>query len=75
MADIPGSPVSHSIITPECVSNRSPEGAWEEAVRRAKAQYDSILEGWAGRDEQPTMHLALTFERPPRTARGGESDG
>lgn len=67
---IPGSPAQHSIITPECRTNRSDEGAWDEAVARAKAAYDQIVAGWAGRPEQPTLHLALTIERPSEADHG-----
>lgn len=54
----------HSIITPACRINRGDQGAWEEAVARAKAQYDQIVGGWAGREQQPTLHLKLEMERP-----------
>jgi hypothetical protein len=39
MADVPGSPASHAIITPECRRNRADDGAWIEAVRRAEEAY------------------------------------
>lgn len=59
-----GSHVSHSIITPECRENRGDEGAWNEAVARARREYDAIVEGWSGHIRQPTLHLVLGLERP-----------
>ena len=54
----------HSIITPECREGRGDEGAWTEAVERAKAVYDEIVAGWKQSPYQPTLHLRLTIERP-----------
>ncbi len=68
MASIEGSAAHHSIITPTCRENRTDEGAWQEAVDRAKAEYDAIVQGWAASPEQPTLHLVLTVERPRATA-------
>ena len=59
-----GTPASHSIITPECRASRGDEGAWLEAVARAKAEYDSITAGWRDSERQPTLHLVLGIERP-----------
>lgn len=64
MTEIPGSPSSHSIITPQCRVNRGDEGAWDEAVARARDVYDQIVDGWSEVGPQPTMHLVLTMERP-----------
>jgi hypothetical protein len=61
---VPGAPAWHSIITTECRTNRTDEGAWDEAVARAKEQYDAIVAGWAAAPVQPTLHLILTIERP-----------
>lgn len=58
------SAASHSIITPECRENRGDEGAWDEAVARAKEQYDAIVAGWREHARQPTLHLVLEIERP-----------
>lgn len=66
------SDVSHSIITPECRVNRGDEGAWDEAVARAKAIYDQIVEGWRNSELQPTLHLRLELERPFRPAQPGD---
>ena len=59
-----GTPVQHSIITPECRQGRGDGVAWDEAVARAKAQYDAILAGWRTSELQPTLHLVLGIERP-----------
>lgn len=59
-----GSPVSEQIITPTCRTGRGNDGAWDEAVRRLREQYDAIVQGWAGTTEQPTLRLVLTMERP-----------
>jgi hypothetical protein len=59
-----GSPASHSVITPECRALRGDQGAWDEAVARAKAEYDAIIAGWRESGPQPTLHLVLGIERP-----------
>lgn len=59
-----GAPASHSIITPECRASRGDEGAWTEAVARAKAEYDAIVAGWFQQPVQPVLHLTLGIERP-----------
>lgn len=58
------SDAQHSIITPECRQGRGDEGAWNEAVERAKAVYDEILAGWKDSPRQPILHLRLSIERP-----------
>mgnify|MGYP001572496531 FL=1 len=75
MADVPGSSASHNIITPECRSGRTDEGAWDEAVARAKVAYDAVVAGWAGAERQPTLHLALTIERPSQVEVREATDG
>ena len=64
MAEIPGAAASHQIITPECRSGRGDEGAFVEAMLRVRTEYLSIVEGWAGKERQPTLRLVLTMERP-----------
>lgn len=64
MAEIPGSPASHNIITPQCRLNRTNKGAFDEAVDRARRVYDQICDGWSEVVPQPTLHLVLTMERP-----------
>jgi hypothetical protein len=56
--------VNAAFITPTCREGRGDQDAWDEAVRRLKVEYDAIVEGWAGRPEQPTITLALEMERP-----------
>jgi hypothetical protein len=55
--------VTRAFITPECRENRGVDGAWDEAVRRLRVEYDAILGGWAGEDDQPTLTLMLLYER------------
>jgi hypothetical protein len=59
-----GTQVSGAFITPECRTNRSNEGAWDEAVARLKAEYDAVVKGWEHASAQPTLNLILTMERP-----------
>ena len=66
---IPGITAKHAIITPTCVANRTARGAWDEAVRRLREEFDNCQRGWAGR-EPPTYHLVLTVERPADTEGG-----
>ena len=63
MEPVPGQ-VTAAFITPECRGNRGDQGAWDEAVDRLLTQYIDVLNGWAGRAEQPTLNLILTMERP-----------
>lgn len=56
--------VTRAFITPDCRENRGADGAWEEAARRLRAEYDAILDGWDGEVEQPTLALSLLFHRP-----------
>jgi hypothetical protein len=55
--------ITAAFITPECRSNRGDDGAWQEAVDRLRAEYDAVLEGWRGEDQQPTLNLVLELER------------
>lgn len=71
---VPGSTAHHSIITPECRTNRGDVGAFDEAVDRARREYDGIVEGWRKWNVQPTLHLLLTLERPARSGSQGGSD-
>jgi len=56
--------VTRAFITPECRENRGQDGAWEEAVRRLRVEYEAIVEGWSGEGEQPTFAVMLLYERP-----------
>jgi hypothetical protein len=60
MASIPGITAKHAIITPECRISRGAEGAFDEAVRRLKAEY---LAHHAGAWGAANCHLAFTVER------------
>jgi hypothetical protein len=55
---------TQAMITPECRENRTAEGAWDEAVRRLKAEYDEIVKGWEGETERPILNLTLYCDRP-----------
>lgn len=56
-----GSPVKHSIITPLCRANRTEMGAFDEAVRLARAEYLACLPG----NPTANFHLVLSVERVP----------
>jgi len=61
MMTIPGITAKHAIITPVCRANRTVDGAWEEAVRRLREEYEACqTEGNA----RANFHLVLTVERP-----------
>lgn len=53
-----------ALITPDCRANRGDDGAWDEAVRRLRAEYDLVVEGWSQAPQQPTINLRLMLERP-----------
>ena len=61
---VPGAAAHHSIITENCRDLRTADGAFDEAVRRARESYDRIVEGWTGNDRQPRIHLIISVERP-----------
>lgn len=69
MKPIPGQ-VTAAFITPECRLNHGNDGAWDEAVRRLRDEYDAILHGWRKAPRQPTLNLILHMERPQQ---GGET--
>lgn len=61
------SQVTAAFITPECRANRGVDGAWEEAVRRLRDEYQVIVRNWQALstpERQPTLNLVLTMERP-----------
>lgn len=58
------SQVTAAFITPDCVSNRGQDGAWDEAVARLKVEYDAVLSGWSAAPVKPTLNLRLMIERP-----------
>ena len=55
---------TQALITPECRENRGNDGAWDEAIRRLRVEYDAILGGWEDAAEQPSLALALYLDRP-----------
>lgn len=61
---LPGVTAQHSFITPECRVGRGDEGAFEEAMLRARSEYLRVVEGWRTWSRQPLIHLILTVERP-----------
>lgn len=56
----PGSTAKHVIITPVCRTNRTPAGAFEEAVRLLREEYEACLPG----NPDARFHLVLSIERP-----------
>lgn len=65
---VPGAAAHHSIITENCQGIHGAMGAYDEAVARARAAYEAIVEGWADAGQQPRIHLIISVERPPREA-------
>lgn len=61
MSFVPGLSAHHAIITPTCRVNRGPIDAFDEAVRRLKAQY---LACHGADNETANFHVVLTVERP-----------
>jgi hypothetical protein len=64
MNETPGTQINAAFITPDCRIGRGDQGAWDEAVARLKANYDSVVDGWKDEAKQPTLNLVLTMERP-----------
>ena len=58
---IPGITARHAIITPECREAHGVEGAFDEAVRRLRAEY---LACQCAENRSVSFHVALTVERP-----------
>lgn len=61
--NIPGVTAVHAVISPTCRRNRTDAGAFDEAVRRLRAEYEAILAGWRERSDGFDVHLVLTVER------------
>lgn len=59
-ARVPGTKVCHAIITPECRTNRTAEGALKEAFHRIKGEYMACNHP---RNVTSTFHIALTVQR------------
>lgn len=64
---IPGVKALHAVITPACRRNRGASGAFDEALRRLRTEYEAVLKGWteAGKANGINLHLTLTVERLP----------
>jgi hypothetical protein len=65
MTTIPGIKARHAIITPACRARRTDGGAFDEACRRLRQEYESIE-----RTDDCTIHLVLTVELGQLTADG-----
>lgn len=76
MANIPGTPAKHAIITDTCRANRTDRGAFDEAIERLRQEYDACMKGHPnGLGTQ--FHLVLTVERAAhadRTPAGCDCD-
>jgi hypothetical protein len=64
-ASVPGITAKHAIVTPECRENRGKDGAFEEAARRLREEYDIILASPENSDVE--FHVVLTVVRPSHT--------
>lgn len=66
--EIPGTTARHAIITDTCRANHTDMGAFEEAVRRLREEYEACLRGWpVGKGVK--FHVALLVERPSNDLR------
>jgi hypothetical protein len=65
MSAVPGINALHAVITPVCRKNRGQDGAFDEAVRRIREEYDSVIKGWTenGKPDGINLHLVLSVER------------
>lgn len=61
MSAIPGITAKHAIITPTCRANRTPMGAFAEAIERLTAEYEACLND---ANREAYFHVALTVDRP-----------
>lgn len=61
---IPGIKTKHAIITKVCRKNRGVDGAFDEAVRRLREDYESLAAAPA--NEAANFHLVLTVDRGDR---------
>ena len=61
---IPGIKAGHAVITPNCRRIHGGPGAYEEACRRLREHYESLLvEG----NRDADIHLTITVQRPRKT--------
>lgn len=61
--EVPGLCALHAIITDNCRKLHGDPGAFDEAMRRIRKQYDLSVAGWSG-TTGVKFHLVLTVERP-----------
>lgn len=61
--ETPGIAAHHAIITPTCRQGRGAVGAFDEAMRRIRAEYE-VCER-AAANAEARFHLVLTVERTP----------
>lgn len=67
MSQIPGIKGAHCIISDECRSNHGDIGAFNEAMRRLRDEYERCANNWTiGRGAK--LHLVLSLERPTPAA-------
>ncbi|HSR50924.1 MAG TPA: hypothetical protein VLV83_08845 [Acidobacteriota bacterium] len=58
---VPGIKAQHAVITPTCRAGRGDAGAFEEAVRRLRQEYEACCKPEC--NAQANFHLVLTVER------------
>lgn len=68
--DVPGMCAQHAIITQDCRKGRGDDGAFEEAVRRLRREYEHAVKGWG--DYPVNFHVVLTVERLPASGAAPE---
>lgn len=61
MAKVPGAQVAHAVITFECRNNRGDFGAFDEAVKRLRTQYDQLV-ALRGDEIDVHFHMILSVE-------------
>jgi hypothetical protein len=61
--EIDGICAVHAIVTDGCRANRGDVGVIDETLRRIRAQFESVLAGWAP-GSGAKFHVVLTVERP-----------
>jgi hypothetical protein len=62
-ASVPGITAKHAIVTPSSRTDHGQDGAFEEAARQLKGEYDTILASPENSDVE--FHVVLTVVRPP----------
>ena len=62
-ASVPGITAKHAIVAPSSRTDRGQDGAFEEAARLLKEEYNTILASPENSDVE--FHVVLTVVRPP----------